>query len=1541
MKNKNTFRILFLTIFILVSFKASAQYCPPSNIGTYNTNYISNVSFGDVSNSSSGATGSYTFYDSVLFTGAVAGEALNGMVSVTVNGWNTNINTVVVWINFNENSDDDLEDNGERFLFTFQDTNNSGGNKIVNVPVSIPIPSTAQAGNARMRVGYKTGTNTDFTPCNYGYDAGEIEDYSIAIASENSSNPSENEPVFCTPINIGSYNTYYISNVSIGNLNNSSSELTGGYTYYNSTSFTDITLGETINGVVSVTLNGWNTETNTVAIWINKNENSDDDFEDNEERFLFTFRDTNNIGGNKVVEVPITIPVSGSVDAALSVIRVGFIDGSDTNFTSCNFNYRAGEVEDYRVNMVQASGPTASNDEMTVLKNSTGGAPNQIDVSSNDSIGTDGGDGDDYALNTLPTNGSITEVSDGIFEYVPNSEFLGTDSFTYNICDVDGDCNMATVNVEVDLGACVPTSNSNGTHYISNVKVVGETVTLDNASGNDGGYGFYLDVSPIVDFHKENTYSVELSVSQTMASENRSGWAVYVDLDQNGVFSGAERLWDTYNVVPLDNGEDSSLSSSDNTFNPGTITIPASALDGTTVMRIGTRRYWYSSNACGQTSQPEEFEDYTVSIGENSGDLQNIVVLGDNNEITSGTTTTSIDNFTNFGIYDINSGALTRSFVIENSGSSNLGLTSPYVSLSGSTAFTIVSQPSNTVLPPGASTTFSVSFDPSFTGSFSSNISVLSDDPDENPFTFKIEGEGAQTFPDTDGDGVPDNIDEDDDNDGIKDIEESLSCASYPYASTTDLVFLNETFGAGLNRIQINGNYSDATTSYCFEDGTGTCPATYNPESVNDGDYTVHYTITNDNDITEDINVDISAWAEDYWYAGEDHTPGDTNGRMAIFNATEETGVFYSQSVTGATPNVPIEFGFYAINIDRDDIDTTELASREKPEVIIKIYDPNGVEIASATSGLISATSPAGDWVEVSASFSSSYSQFTVELSNANLGGLGNDLAIDDIYVKQTLCDLDNDGVADSIDLDNDNDGIPNVVELGLIDDNYDATVNNDSTNPWTDANGNGVHDSYENVIPRDSDNDGTPDYLDLDSDNDGIFDNVEYDGFGDIDVNGNGLGNGSDYQDTSTNDKTDDPDGDGILSLMDDNDSDSDTELTTDHGTFSYPNPIDTDGDAIPDYLDIDSNDAANDISNGSDIDTTIYAGLDTNNDGIIDGNEDSDNDGLLDGFDTNNNYFGSPRDLNDSYSLYFDGRNDYVEDLSNVVQGLSQVTQMAWVKLDPTFNSEGAVAGQSNFWISVLSNKRIKVYMNGGTSLTTTATLNSNEWAHITAVYNGSASENRLKIYINGKEVASGNTNSGSIHSTPENLKYRIGRKPYNTGSQNYFKGEIDEVRVFNTNLSTEELQKIVYQELNEAVSFNQGKIIPKAVSLNAIGGNLIRYFKMDTYKDDVIDDKVTVLTDEVTGAKLYNIKNIYYQTAPLPYITKQDGNWADESTWLHGDVWDIDNLDNTKAWSIIKINNNITIDKSLINLGLHIGSGKKLTVCLLYTSPSPRDS
>ncbi len=1258
MKTSKTPLICFLLLFNALFFSSiHAQYCTPVNINTYNTNYISKVSIGTINKSSGGPTGSYNYYSGVSPTDITAGETLTGTVKVKIDGWNTDVNTVVVWLNFNE-EDDDFEDSGERFLFTFQDTNSTGGKKNITVPVSIPIPSDVQNGLARMRVGMRTGSGTSFTSCDYGWEAGEVEDYNVNFVG-GSGSTTETVPLFCEPANINNYNTLYISNVSLAGINNSSSGSTGGYTYYSGVTTAEIPTGETLIGSINVTLNGWNTNVNTVAVWLNFNESSDNDYEDAGERSLFTFQDTNNTGGNKTVTVPISIPVPSTADEVLSKIRVAVRGGSDTNFTSCDFQWANGEVEDYLINFGSSS----------------------------------------------------------------------------------------------------------------------------------------------------------------------------------------------------------------------------------------------------------------------SSNVPDIALLGNNNSISNGDTSTIESNYTDFGSYDIYSGGIQRTFEITNEGDSDLELTSPYVAISGSSDFSIVSQPSQVVLAAGESTNFVIEFDPSSTATVSTEVSVYSNDPDENPFTFTLQGQGNDTSIDTDGDGVPDIVDLDDDNDGILDSVESSLCNSNASSTTTEVVFLNETFGSGTNRVEINGNYSGVTTSYCYEDGTGSCSTSYNSTSVNDGDYTVHHIITNNNNVDDGIDVDIASWAEDYWYAGEDHTPNDTNGRMAIFNATEEPGVFYSQSIIGATPNVPVQFGFYAINIDRDD--APDVSSRIRPEVVITIYDPNGNVITSETSGLIQPTSAAGDWVEVSASFTTSYTEFTVELSNANLGGIGNDLAIDDVFVKQTLCDLDGDGVADIFDLDNDNDGIPNVVELGLIDDNFDATVYNDSTNPWSDTNQNGVHDSYENVIPVDSDGDGVPDYLDLDSDNDGIFDSVEYDGLGDIDINGDGVGDGSDYNDVSTDTIENNQDGDGILHLLDDN--------TGNHGTLSYSVPLDTDGDGIPDYLDLFSNDATNNISNGSDIGTTIYSDLDGNNDGILDGSVDTDSDGILDSFDTNNAVFGSPRDIeNGSLSLCFDGRNDYIEEASNVVEGLSKVTQMAWVKIDQDFNSKGAIMGQENFWVAVSGSRKVRLYTSSSDfiQVPTSSKLQYNKWAHVTVVYNGSASEDRLKIYINGEEVASGNDVSGNIPVSSQET-YRIGRKPFDSGGQQYFKGQIDEVRVFNTNLSEDEIQKIVYQELDEDQNFNRGKIIPKDISDNNIGNNLIRYYKMDTFKDDILDNKVTPSVDVNTGAVIYNVKDLCYQSAPLPYKSTQDGDWTAASTWGHGDVNDITDVENVKDWSIIEIDNEVTLSTSYSGSGLIINTNGVLNV------------
>lgn len=104
---------------------------------------------------------------------------------------------------------------------------------------------------------------------------------------------------------------------------------------------------------------------------------------------------------------------------------------------------------DEDVTVSQNSTPTAVNDALTVEENSSSGTANQVDVSANDSLGKDGGDTDSFSLVSSAQNGSVNEIKDGIFEYVPNSNFYGNDSFEYKLADVDGDFDTAKVLITV------------------------------------------------------------------------------------------------------------------------------------------------------------------------------------------------------------------------------------------------------------------------------------------------------------------------------------------------------------------------------------------------------------------------------------------------------------------------------------------------------------------------------------------------------------------------------------------------------------------------------------------------------------------------------------------------------------------------------------------------------------------------------------------------------------------------------------------------------------------------------------------------------------------------------------------------------------------------------------------------------------------------------------------------------------------------------------------------------------------------------------
>jgi gliding motility-associated-like protein len=96
--------------------------------------------------------------------------------------------------------------------------------------------------------------------------------------------------------------------------------------------------------------------------------------------------------------------------------------------------------------------------------------------------------------------------------------------------------------------------------------------------------------------------------------------------------------------------------------------------------------------------------------------------------------------------------------------------------------------------------------------------------------------------------------------------------------------------------------------------------------------------------------------------------------------------------------------------------------------------------------------------------------------------------------------DSDLDGIPDQLDVDSDNDGILDNTE-------FMSQVFIPRSN--VDANANGVDDAYDvAIVASDFDGDTVPDYLDLDSDNDGIYDVFES-GSGALDVDLNGMVDG------------------------------------------------------------------------------------------------------------------------------------------------------------------------------------------------------------------------------------------------------------------------------------------------------------------------------------------------------------------------------------------------------------------------------------------------
>ncbi|MFV1883806.1 MAG: LamG-like jellyroll fold domain-containing protein [Balneola sp.] len=136
---------------------------------------------------------------------------------------------------------------------------------------------------------------------------------------------------------------------------------------------------------------------------------------------------------------------------------------------------------------------------------------------------------------------------------------------------------------------------------------------------------------------------------------------------------------------------------------------------------------------------------------------------------------------------------------------------------------------------------------------------------------------------------------------------------------------------------------------------------------------------------------------------------------------------------------------------------------------------------------------------------------------------------------------------------------------------------------------------------------------------------------------------------------------------------------------------------------------------------------------------------------------------------------------------------------------------------------------------------TITLNEWQHVAGTYDGTTK----RIYINGVEVASSSSQTGSIDYSPSN-NFRIGQ--YKDSNETYpFEGEIDEVRVWETARSQKEIRENMH-------------LIPSSAPYGLLG-----YWQMNEGSGTTANNPISG-----TDATLTNFEfdsNDGWTTSPLP--------------------------------------------------------------------------
>lgn len=139
------------------------------------------------------------------------------------------------------------------------------------------------------------------------------------------------------------------------------------------------------------------------------------------------------------------------------------------------------------------------------------------------------------------SNGILTLDTDGSFEYTPNTDFTGVDTFTYSVNDGNNGTDMATVNITVNPIGDTPilgTDQQDDLAGTGNNDVIVGRLGADNLTGNGGSDTFVYEsfrdgIDRITDFGTDDFIDLS-SIFSTAEYSSATPFEEYVQLAQVG-----------------------------------------------------------------------------------------------------------------------------------------------------------------------------------------------------------------------------------------------------------------------------------------------------------------------------------------------------------------------------------------------------------------------------------------------------------------------------------------------------------------------------------------------------------------------------------------------------------------------------------------------------------------------------------------------------------------------------------------------------------------------------------------------------------------------------------------------------------------------------------------------------------------------------------------------------------------------------------------------------------------------------------------------